>query len=320
MKIFDDITKVTKEFHNAVVALGNFDGVHIGHQEIIKAVIARAKQNKCPAGLITFYPHPASVLNKSKDFRYLLTLEEKLDKLQNFGLDFCVVINFTEDFAKISAKDFIFDYLCDKLHVSHILTGSNFRFGHKREGDAPMLAEYAKRLGYKYQVIDKVDYNHMEASSSAIKELLIMGRLGRANSMLGAPYAITGMVEKGSGKAKEVLATPTANIKLPNDKIQPIFGVYMVRVIMGDQIKFGVANIGIKPTFGDNYPGLEVNIFDHTEDIYGHKLTIELLRFIRPELKFSSVELLKYHIDMDIISAKYLIRSLDTWLGFKLRA
>jgi len=319
MKIFDDITKVTNEFHNAVVALGNFDGVHIGHQEIIKAVIARAKQNNCPAGLITFYPHPAFVLNKAKDFRYLLTLDEKIDRLQDLGLDFCVVINFTEGFAKINAKDFITDYLCGKLHASHILTGSNFRFGYKREGDAHMLAEYATKHGYHYQVIDKVDYNHMEASSSAIKELLTMGRLGRANSMLGAPYAITGIVEKGSGKAKEILAVPTANIKIPDDKIQPIFGVYMVRVIMGDQIKFGVANIGIRPTFGESQPGLEVNIFDHTEDIYGRKLTIEFLRFIRPELKFSSPELLKYHIDMDIISAKYLIRSLDSWLDYKLK-
>lgn len=318
MIIFDDIDKVTSEFHNGVIAVGNFDGMHLGHQEIVKVAIAKARQNNCRAGLITFYPHPVSVLKKVKDFHYLLTVDEKISKLKSAGLDFCVVINFTEDFAQLSAQDFIMDYLYNKLHAFHVVTGSNFRFGHKREGDAQMLAKYAARLNYTYQVIDKVDYDHMETSSSAIKVLLTTGRIERANAMLGLPFTISGIVERGSGRAKELLATPTANIQLPSAKILPVFGVYMVRVITGNQIKFGVANIGIKPTLGESQPVLEVHIFDHAEDIYGRNLTVEFLSFIRPEQKFSSVELLKYHIGMDIISAKYLIRNLNTWMGHKL--
>lgn len=324
------LDQIQKQHMGAAIALGNFDGVHVGHQEILRACIRYAKEHGLKSAAMLFDPHPSAFF-KSGDFKPLMTLEQKIAKLKTLGIDFVIINKFDKEFSTISAESFIEDILVKKLEVNYLTTGYNFHFGHKRLGDVNLLSNEAKRLGFHYQKIDQVTLDYMSVSSSKIRELLSQGRISTASAMLGKNILISGKVIEGQKMAGKALGVPTANIALNTDICLPLFGVYVVRAsvspeksgiqsfesldshLRGNDTYYGIANIGIKPTFNTSTPLLEVNIFDFDKDIYDKRLDVELLVFMRPERKFSSIDDLKWHINFDIRSAKYAVKNLDRW-------
>jgi riboflavin kinase/FMN adenylyltransferase len=313
MLVFHDLTAAADFVDHSVVALGNFDGVHLGHQEIIKRAKASKSEAIKKAGVITFFPHPTHVLKKDKSFNYIHSLQERLKKLESLGLDFTLVIDFTQEFASMKAEEFIEQILRDQLRVAKVLTGSNFGFGYRRQGTPALLKEYAKKGAFAYEMIEKINHNDIDISSSTIKKLLSQGRVIKANALLQQPYSLFGQVIKGSGQASKLLALATANIAVNGEKVLPMFGVYLVRIAHRESKIFGIANLGLRPTVGGETPMLEVHLFDFNQDLYGEELTVEFLILIRPEYKFARLENLKTQIAMDIKSSRYLAKNLDNW-------
>ncbi len=309
-KVFLD--QIQKKHMGAAIALGNFDGVHVGHQEILRACVRYAKEHGVKSAAMIFDPHPSAFF-KGGDFKPLMTLEQKIARLKSLGIDFVIINKFDSEFSKISAESFIEDILVKRLGVKYLTTGYNFHFGHKRLGDVNLLSKEAKKFNFHYQKIDQVTLDYMNVSSSKIRELFSQGRISTASAMLGANVTITGKVIAGQKMAGKILGVPTANIALNTEVCLPLFGVYVVRVHVDSSSYYGIANIGIKPTFNTTTPLLEVNIFDFDKDIYDKTLDVELLVFMRPERKFSSIDDLKWHINFDIRSAKYAVKNLDRW-------
>ncbi len=306
------LDQIQKQHMGAAIALGNFDGVHVGHQEILRACIRYAKEHGLKSAAMIFDPHPSAFF-KGSDFKPLMMLEQKIMRLKGLGIDFIIINNFDSDFSKISAQDFIGDILVKKLGLKYLTTGYNFHFGHKRLGDVNLLSNEAKKFGFHYQKIDQVTLDYMSVSSSKIRELLSQGRVSTASAMLGTNVRISGKVTTGQKMAGNVLGTPTANIALNTDICLPLFGVYVVRAHVDGSSYYGIANVGIKPTFDNKTPLLEVHIFDFNSDLYGKELDVELLVFMRPERKFATIEDLKWQINFDAKSAKYAVKNLDKW-------
>ena len=306
------LDQIQKQHMGAAIALGNFDGVHVGHQEILRACIRYAKEHGIKSAAMIFDPHPSAFF-KGGDFKPLMTIEQKITRLKSLGIDFVIINKFDSDFSKISPESFIEDILVKKLGARYLTTGYNFHFGHKRLGDVTLLSKEAKKFGFHYQKIDQVTLDYMNVSSSKIRELLSQGRISTASAMLGKNFVISGKVIAGQKMAGKVLGTPTANISLNTDVCLALFGVYVVRLYVDGSSYYGIANIGIKPTFNTTTPLLEVNIFDFDKDIYDKTLDVELLVFMRPERKFNSIDDLKWHINFDIRSAKYAVKNLDRW-------
>jgi riboflavin kinase/FMN adenylyltransferase len=289
-----------------VLGLGNFDGVHIAHQEIIKTCIHQARAQGLPACILTFNPHPSAILRPDANYQPIISLEQRLEIFKELGVDRTYVINFTKDFAALSAYDFVEKVLVNQLKVKRVVTGYNFFFGHNREGDNNFLHKLADQFGFIYQCIDKVSYNHHEVSSSYIKKMLKFGAIGIASALLGRKYCISGKIVKGFQRGRTI-GFPTINIELSQDILHPVYGVYLAHVLLGGHSYFGIANIGIRPTFSGTIPLLEVHIFNFQHDVYGREVCVELLQFIRPERKFPSVDMLTKQIKTDVDSCRYVI-------------
>lgn len=290
-----------------VLGLGNFDGVHIAHQEIIKTCIHQARAQDLPACILTFNPHPSMVLTPDANYQPIILLEQRLKIFEELGVDKTYIMNFTMDFAALSAYDFVDKVLVDRLKVKRVVSGYNFFFGHNREGDSKFLHNLADKFGFIYQCIDKISYNYHEVSSSYIKKMLKCGAVGIASALLGRKYSISGKVIKGSQRGRSI-GFPTINIELSRNILHPIYGVYLAHILLKDHSYFGIANLGIRPTFAGTIPLLEVHIFNFQQDVYDKEAYIELLQFIRPERKFPSVEMLIKQIKTDIDSCRYVVR------------
>lgn len=313
MKIFRDITEISEEYQNAVIVLGNFDGFHLGHRSIIDEAKAIATVKKLPLALMTFEPHPREFLAKEKTAEGLriYNLRSKLFQIKSLGIESIFLVRFNEQFANLSADEFIKNILVDKLQVRHVITGENFYFGKNRQGDKNLLASYAENYGFKYLPCSNIrDENDTIISSSLVRELLKNGQVTRVAKLLGQPYHIISRVIHGEGRGHK-LGFPTANISLKKLFI-PRYGVYAVRARVDgeDKIYNAVANLGIKPTFGINAPLLEVHLFDVQLNLYGKKLCVEFVEFIRGEKKFLSLNDLKAQIVVDCAKAKSLLRHL----------
>jgi riboflavin kinase/FMN adenylyltransferase len=304
-----------KEFLGAAIAIGNFDGVHVGHQEIIKTTLGIAKENGCRAGVLTFDPHPNIMLGKNSAHTMLMPLEERTKKLIALGLDFVVVVKFTAEFSSLTASEFMQIVLQDSLKAKHIITGYNFRFGAKGIGDVNHLAKMASLLGFSFTQVNHIKHSHYDVSSSYIKELIAAGRTLLAAKLLGEPYKIAGPIIKGRQVAGSVLGTPTANIDFPENITMPLFGVYLVKVAEN----WGLANIGwCRGVQMDERktPMLEAHLFDleTSEPVaYGKHLEVELFTLMRPERKFHELAALKYAIEGDKVMARYLLRNKLSW-------
>lgn len=292
----------------SAVALGNFDGFHIGHREIINRCVDYARDKSLTPTVITFDPHPRSILNYGAEHKCISTTQEKMEFIRSAGVERCILINFDLAFSRMSPNEFIEKYLIEGVNAKALFTGYNFYFGHNKSGNAEWL--YKNLVDYEiyYESVKEVTIEYQKVSSSNIKRLFTLGLMETANKILGRSYIINGVVELGKGAGSKILGIPTANITLNSGKYYPVFGVYLCKIIHSGYVKYGVANLGVRPSLNAvTTPILEAHIFDFDGDLYGKAISVELLQFIRPERKFPSLDGLIYQIKRDIVSAKYAL-------------
>lgn len=303
MKVIDSTSGFVKQDF-AVVTIGTFDGVHVGHQAILKELIADAKKNNGTSILITFWPHPRFVLKKGKtDLQLLSTFDEKIDLLEALGLDYLVKVPFTPEFSNLTADEFLQKILVEAVGTKKLYIGYDHRFGNNREGNLEFLTDRAIDFGYEVVEISRQDIDSIGVSSTKIREALRLGDIELANSLLARNYTITGKVVEGEKVGRKV-GFPTANIELEEDyKMLPSDGSYAVVVIVGRERYNGMLNVGFKPTLGGSSRTIEVNIFDFDSNIYTQTITIEFIKALRKEKKFESLEELKIQLEVDKANA-----------------
>ena len=304
MKIhqIDLASKVEKNFF--YLAIGNFDGVHLGHQKIIKQLISESHIENKPAAILSFEPHPRQYFSHDLD-RYQIIGEEKKNKiLASLGIDDLFYLKFDISIAELSAADFIKKIILQKLQVRKLFVGYDFKFGKKREGDTLLLKDYASIHGFDLSVIDPIkdSFNSEAYSSSSIREAIKNGNIEKANRLLGHQWSMDGEVVHGDKKARQ-MNFPTANL-LPHAQIYPLKGVYVINAVINKSKYKGIANFGERPTVKGANLLLETHIFDFNRDIYGKELTVEFLTFIRSEKKFKDFKSLTTQIKKDVITAK----------------
>lgn len=290
----------------SVIALGNFDGVHLGHQEVVRTCVRIAKAKRLRPIVLTFNPHPASILSNGAPYEMIMDRQTKLQRVYQLDAE-VVELDFTADFSCIPPEQFIYDIVVKKFKPHAVVTGRNFRFGHKKQGDAQQLRMLAQKYEFDYCPLNQIYCDYQPISSSAIKLLLKSGSICTANAMLSVSYQIAGIVQQGE-KIAHTLGFPTANLDWPAGIVKPAFGVYAVQVIVDQHRLFGIANIGVRPTFNsDSQCLLEVHILDYSNDLYGKAIAVEFLNFIRPERNFPTKEALIGQIRMDIEAAKQIV-------------
>ncbi len=298
MQIHRDINNLPN-FKNAVITIGSFDGVHIGHQRIIKHISNIAKKIDGESVLITFHPHPRTIVNANFTVKLLSPLSEKVSLLENTSLDHLVVVPFNRDFSDLSPKEYIHNFLHEKFKPSVIVIGYNHHFGKNRAGDISYLLNESEKLNFKVEQISKQEIEDISVSSSKIRMALEEGAIQTANTLLGRPYSIAGLVSKGEQLGRKI-GFPTANLAIQNNsKLIPAQGVYAVKVNVENTIFNGMLNIGTRPTIEGKRQSIEVHIFDFYDDIYGKEITLELYYYLRSEKKFENLEALKAQLILD---------------------
>jgi riboflavin kinase/FMN adenylyltransferase len=305
MRLITDLTGISGEFTNSVITLGNFDGVHRGHQELVRKVMARAREIGALSLVVTFRPHPLKILAPEKCPPLISIYEEKIRLFEKLGIDVLVKIPFTMEFASMSPEDFVRDVLCDTLGAREIFVGYNYRFGKGRRGNTDMLKRLGKELGFVVRIVDQISVEGEVVSSTKIRDLLKRGSVEHAARLLGRSYAITGIVVRGDGRGK-LLGFPTANV-VPKHSIIPSHGVYAVRLLVRDKMYDGIANIGLRPTFNKKEPTIEVHVFDFSEDIYGEEISLYFVGRIREERRFGGADELVSQIHSDIAAAREML-------------
>ena len=274
--------------HNdpSVITVGTFDGIHLGHQQLIKKVIQVSKAEQLKSIVLTFDPHPRSVLENSKNISLLNTFQEKENILIPFGLDFLVKKKFTEEFSKMSSIDFVKNILIDRLNLKHLIIGHDHHFGKNRTANITQLLEYSKQYDFKVTQVDAFKLNGISVSSSKIRNLIKDGNIDEANRFLGYNMFLSGTVVSGKGRGKKI-GFPTANIVLEKLKIKPGNGVYLISSMYAGIQIYGMMNIGNNPTFDDKSPSIEVHFFDFDQKIYDENIHMQIITRIRNEIKFS---------------------------------
>lgn len=296
----------TSLLHSSALAIGIFDGVHLGHQKIMKYLNQTAEKKKLTSAVLTFHPHPIDILKKST-IKMLQTIEQRIQEIKKFGIDTIWIIPFTKEFAGLSRDEFVRQIIVKKSKAEEIIVGENFYFGKNREGDINFLREAGRDYKFNVHSIASVKKDGETISSSRIRFDLEHGDLKHANLFLGRPYEITGQVIKGSSRGKE-LGFPTANI-LPENDIVPQ-GVYITSSFLDHDQYPSVTNIGVNPTFNRTGIQVETHLIDFKGDIYSRKITIRFLQKIRNEKKFDSSEALSLQIEKDIKMAKDFFKRL----------
>ncbi len=307
MKIYSDLSDIERPFYKAALTIGNFDGVHLGHQALFKTVVEIAKKTGGDKVALTFHPHPMKVLRPDNPPKLISTLEQKVELIMAAGIDHLVCLPFTKEFAKTTASDFVENILWRTLGVLDLVVGYDYACGKGREGDIEFLKRTGARLGFRVHIVPPVKVDGRIVSSTAIRELVKQGEMEEVRKMLGRYYQIRGIVRTGKRRGGPVVGFPTANLTLNKEDLCPKPGVYAVQVLHGKACYSGVINIGYNPTFGDNKLGAEVHIFDFNKDIYGHEIKVNLVARIRDEKKFSGPKELAQQIAKDIEKARTIL-------------
>ncbi|OYX25380.1 MAG: riboflavin biosynthesis protein RibF [Flavobacteriales bacterium 32-35-8] len=282
-----------------VVTIGTFDGVHVGHQKIIKRLVDAGIKNDLKSVILTFFPHPRMVLQKDTGIKLINTIDERSDILNSLGLDFLLVKKFTKEFSRLSAEDFVKKILVDKLNAKKVIIGYDHRFGRNRNADFEDLKRFGETYGFEVEEISAKDIDDVSVSSTKIRTALNEGDITKANTFLGYQFMLTGMVSKGKGLGRQ-LGFPTANIVIEEDyKLIPKYGSYIVSSLINEQLVYGMMNIGMNPTVNGEKESIEVHFFNFDATIYNKKIQINLLKRIRDEQKFESVEALKNQLSKD---------------------
>lgn len=290
-----------------IVTLGTFDGVHLGHQSILKKLLEATENGVYESVVLTFYPHPRMVLQQEYSLQLLNSIEEKTVLFEQFGIDHLIIHPFDESFSKLSAEAFVQKILVDQLHIHKIIIGHDHRFGENRTANITDLIQFGKKYNFEVEQINAEAINKIAVSSTNIRTALANGSIQLANRYLGYDYSFSGKVILGKQLGR-TLGFPTANLILIEPyKLIPKEGAYIVYSALNNTRIFGMMNIGNNPTLGENERSIEVHFFDLNEDLYDSVLCISLLAFIRPEEKFSSVEALKTQLEKDRdFSKKYV--------------
>ena len=290
-----------------IVTIGTFDGVHIGHQKIIKRLVDIAHKKHLNSVVLTFFPHPRMVLQNNNDIRLLNTIEERETILSDLGLDYLVVKTFTKEFANLSAEEFVKNILVDKLNAKHIIIGYDHRFGKGRSANIDDLKSFGKQYDFEVEEISVQDIEDVSVSSTKIRNALNDGDILTANTYLGYNFYITGKVVKGKGLGRKI-GFPTANLEIAEDyKLIPKNGVYVIKTSIENKLVYGMMNIGMNPTVNGTKKTIEAHFFNFNNDIYNQTLKIEFVARLRDEQKFESVELLKKQLKLDEKNAKVFI-------------
>ncbi len=307
MKIFNGFN-ISRNYYNSIVLIGNFDGVHLGHQKLFKRARQFKKKYKSKIGVVTFNPMPKMFFNKKLKHFKLMNLSQKVNQFKKQKVDFLINQKFTKKFSKIKAEVFIKKFLIKKIKTKVLFVSNNFRFGNKREGDVNLLKSYEKKCNYKLIIPSPLKKDNKIISSTKIRKLLSNGNLSTANKYLSRKWEIEGKVEKGR-KVGGKIGFATCNIDIGNYIVAKP-GVYSVRVKLKN-IKnkiSGIANLGFRPTFNQNKLLLEVNLFNFNRNLYNKKLGVEFIKFIRREKKFKSIKQLTNQIKKDIRIAKQSLK------------
>lgn len=285
--------------NSSIVTIGTFDGVHIGHQEILKRLITIAEIEGLESVVLTFFPHPRMVLQKDSNIKLLNTIDERYNILSDLGIDRIEIQKFTKEYSRLTAIEFIRDILVNKLHAKIVVVGYDHHFGRNRSANIEDLKEYGEVYNFKVIEIPAQDIANVAVSSTKIRNALNKGEIAKANKYLGYHFMLTGRVVKGNGLGKTI-NFPTANINIAEDyKLVPKKGVYIINAILEDKLVYGMMNIGKKPTVKGKNKTIEVHFFDFEKDIYGQKIQINLLERIRNEKKFDSIQLLQDQLIKD---------------------
>ncbi len=306
MDTFVGVGNISRYFKNPVITIGNFDGVHYGHQVLFRKVKDWAAELQGEALVMTFDPHPLEVLFPGKGPARITTHERKLELIAQNGMAATIVIPFTPEFARISAHDFVKKILVDKIGIRGIVVGHDYRFGREREGNIGYLQELGGRYGFEVSTLSGIKMEETIVSSTSVRQLIKDGNIREVNRLLGRAHDISGIVIAGRRRGGKMLGFPTANIR-PSSQSLLRTGVYVVRVEVKGKTYGGAANMGYNPTFGDTPCTLEVHILDFNEDIYGEAVTIRFLERLRGERRFSGVEELIAHIKKDVEKTREIL-------------
>jgi riboflavin kinase / FMN adenylyltransferase len=295
-----------RRFPRPIVGLGNFDGVHLGHQAILTKAVSEARALQGTALVLTFHPHPLSVLRPNSPLPLILSLREKLLLFRRLEIHGVILQRFSQTFSQLTAEEFVRRYLVDIIGIEKVIVGHNVSFGHRRSGNAEILVQLGEKFGFAVDVIGPVVIDGREVSSTAVRTLLGTGNMHEVTRLLGRPYGVSGRVEKGFQRGRTI-GFPTANLRPRTDLLLPN-GVYAVTVDLDEKISIpGVANVGMNPTFGNNRRTIEAHLFDFSADLYGQRLRVNFLEHIREERKFPSVPELVRQIQEDADRARALL-------------
>jgi len=290
-----------------VATIGNFDGHHVGHRTLLQAVVHAARQAHGTAVVLTFDPHPGKILTPDVDLRFLTSPEEKLARFEQAGIDEVVLLEFSEAFAKLSPEAFAEDVLIRGLHIKEIFVGQHFAFGHKRAGKITDLVALGGRFGFLVHPVYPVMVEGGVVSSTRIRQLVQAGDVSRAAILLGRQYAISGVVCQGAQRG-QTLGWPTANLRLPPDRVVPPDGVYATVTVLNQQRYDSVAYIGTRPTFDAGERLLEAYLLDGTRELYGQAIAIEFVQHVRGDIQFDGGDTLSRQIARDVESARTMLR------------
>src|SRR5699024_715390 len=300
LKDHDNISNVISKAPKSVAAIGFFDGVHLGHQALIKRAVQYAEKHNIESAVITFYPHPSVVLNpNNKDIQYITPTKEKEKWIEQMGIDRLYIVSFTKSLARLSPEEFINRFI-STLNIEHLIAGFDFSFGYKGAANMNNIDQYVHNR-FTYESIDKIELHDEKVSSTRIRNLLAKGDVEAVEMLLNRPFITEGTVIHGFQRGGSQLVYPTANIQLDPEALLPKTGVYGVIVHYRDNVYYGMASLGYNPTFKDNPLDLkfEINIFDFDGDLYGKHLEIEWKTYLRDEHKYENVEKLITQLEKD---------------------
>ena len=301
MKIYNN-PNLNKKHCNGIIAIGNFDGLHLGHQKVIKEAKQKAKKNRIPFGVMTFEPVPVMFFNNKIKNHRINSLEQKKTQLKKLKLDFLIIVKFNKNFSTQSAEEFIKNVIFKKTKCKYLYVSKNFKFGFERQGNIKTLKKFEKKYNFKNIVTKPFKRSNRIISSTLLRNKIRLGKIDEVNKLLNRNWSISGKVIKGQRRGRKI-GFPTCNLKL-HDYIVPKLGVYAVKVKSKNFYKNGIANIGYRPTFNGQNLLLETNIFGINKNLYNKVISVNFKKFIRPEKKFRNLKHLKKQIKLDIKQAK----------------
>ena len=309
MKIVNSIKSFSAN-KPTIVTIGTFDGVHLGHKKILEQIVENAHSQNCESLVLTFFPHPRTILQADSEMKQLNTLAEKTNLLSALGIDNLVIHPFDAAFSRLTAEEFVKQVLVDTFKIKKIIIGHDHRFGRNRTANIDDLIEFGNKFGFEVEEISAKQINEVSISSTKIRNALTEGNIELANNYLGYNYSLTGIVSKGKQLGRTI-GFPTANIKIVEEyKLIPQNGVYIVQSNLDGIMYHGMMNIGTRPTVDGTTQTIEIHFFDFQKELYNQKITISLLHRMRSEQKFESVDALKKQLDKDKITALAIIKKL----------